>query len=353
MGSEDSTGLCRFRTRKNTRNPLYVYYPQDTPVGARSLRDEGGSPKAYDIYFILPMRLISEPWAELEAKVADVPLINPYSHLKIFDSQNGKVMVAVANYKTLLKYDVTTMKTTVLLQISAERSKFVLSLQDALATFKQENDGNQRDPFFIIILVLRHWIEDERVQEFILSDGNEIENELNAKLHITQRYASRIRSEILESKLKFNFVQEQHTKFLEFTGLKSETSARVREQLTGLLLDIETLYIALAQELNNIKTSSTWLSTSTSLKHTKAMRIAGEESRKASLALKENTDAMKDNDDLLRELAQETLESNREVKRNGDAMRQIAEESKKIAEANSKESETMTQIAVSTQKPTP
>ncbi|KAF3082250.1 hypothetical protein TWF594_005073 [Orbilia oligospora] len=80
------------------------------------------------------------------------------------------------------------------------------------------------------------------------------------------------------------------------------------------------------------------------------MRIASEESQKASLALKENTDAMKAGDDLLRELAQETLQSNLEMKKNGDAMRQIAEESKKIAEANSKESETMTQIAKSTQK---
>ncbi|KAF3173429.1 hypothetical protein TWF788_009175 [Orbilia oligospora] len=196
------------------------------------------------------------------------------------------------------------------------------------------------------------WL-DRKVQDFILSDGNEVEKEygeLNSKMHITQRHVSAMRSEIIESKLIFKFTQEQHTTFLEFSSLKSETSARVREQLTALLLDIETLDVHLEQELDKIKTSSAWLSTSISLKHTKAMRIASEESQKASLALKENTDAMKAGDDLLRELAQETLQSNLEMKKNGDAMRQIAEESKKIAEANSKESETMTQIAKSTQK---
>ncbi|KAF3199751.1 hypothetical protein TWF191_004237 [Orbilia oligospora] len=80
------------------------------------------------------------------------------------------------------------------------------------------------------------------------------------------------------------------------------------------------------------------------------MKMIAEVNQRDTLAMKENTDAMKENGTLLQELAQETLNSNREVKVNGDLMRQIAEESKKINEANSKESEIMTQIAVSTQK---
>ncbi|KAF3309909.1 hypothetical protein TWF173_010227 [Orbilia oligospora] len=346
--------------------------PESIPIGSRSLNDREGVPKAYDIYIILPSRAANKPWGTLREVTAGLLPINPRSYLEVFSESNPTkttVIGETSKQKVHLKYDLKTRKTTVFLQVGGEKFNFCQLLQDAFVAFKREKDTDQRDPFFIIIIALRHWTNvwrrvldyislktewlDQKVQDFISSDGNEVEKEygeLNSKMHITQRHVSAMRSEIIESKLIFKFTQEQHTSFLEFSGLNSETSTRVREQLTVLLLDIETLGVHLEQELDKIKTSSAWLSTSISLKHTKAMRIASEESHKASLALKENTDAMKAGDDLLRELAQETLQSNLEMKKNGDAMRQIAEESKKIAEANSKESETMTQIAKSTQK---
>ncbi|KAK6514401.1 hypothetical protein TWF506_008795 [Arthrobotrys conoides] len=346
--------------------------PLDTPVGNRSSYDKKGAPKTYDLYFILPSRIVARPWESLKKEVVGMPLINTRVYLEIFAQSTPTekmVLSDTSDLKLNFKYDLKTKKSTVLLQTGASRHEYFPLLRDAFVSVKRRNGVDQKDPFFIIILILRNWMSiwrrnleyigmntgwlDEKVQDFILADSNEVENEyrdLNAKLHITQRHVSRMRSEILRSSLVFKSVNEQHQNFLDFSGLKSEASVKVREQLTGLLVDIQTLDILLEQESDKIKTSTAWLSASISLKHTKAMRVASEESKKASLALKENTDAMKANDDLLRELAQETLESNKEVKKNGDAMRQIAEESKKIAEANSKESETMTQIAVSTQK---
>ncbi|KAK6502771.1 hypothetical protein TWF481_007818 [Arthrobotrys musiformis] len=271
--------------------PIYDGARQATPIGARSLRDERGEPAAYDIYIVLPTRAY-----HLSRKPE---LAGAYSSLEADDPW--------------------------------------------IILWRECSEGIGWNTKSL----------DEQVQNFILSEGDQVESEyseLNAKIHINQIYTSRMHSDIRMSKLRFEFVQEQHLKFLEFTGLKSESSVRVQEELTGLLVDIKDLDVSLKQELDKLRSSSAWLSTSISLKHTKAMRVAGDESRQASLALKENTDAMKANDDLLREFAQKTLDVNQDVKQNGVAMREIAEESKKIAEANIKESETMTRIAKNTQR---
>ncbi|KAF3078451.1 hypothetical protein TWF102_008253 [Orbilia oligospora] len=296
-------------------------------------------------------------------------------------------LIEITNLAITLKYDVVTRKTSVLLQTPMPEFVFPL-LQEAFENSRLEKEEDQRDPFFILVLVLRNWFEvwkttktiiqsitewlDVKVQDFVTSKGNEVlYNDINSKLHYTHRHLSQTNVEIAESNSIIQMIDEQHTNFLIFTGIKSEMSIGIKEQLARLELDLKILEFDLRLELDKIKTSSTWLSTSISLEHAEAMRIANEESRKASLALKENTaamkviaelnqqdtlamkentDARKNNGTLLRELAQATLDSNKEVKQNGDAMRQIAEESKKITEASSKESGIMTQIAVSTQR---
>ncbi|KAF3171486.1 hypothetical protein TWF788_009708 [Orbilia oligospora] len=363
-------------------------------AGYRSLSDESSAPMSYDIYFILPLKQVS---AGIEFLVpalgrSNLPRIDPRSALDIYpeiEKNPGSKMalIDITDLAIALKYDVMTRKTSVFLQTPMPEFVFPL-LQETFENSQLEKEGDQRDPFFILVLVLKNWFEvwrttkiiiqgitewlDVKVQEFITSKGNEVlYNDINSKLHYTHRYISQINVEIAESNSIFQMVYEQHANFLKFAGLKSEMSIGIKEQLAGLKLDMKILEFDLRLELDKIKTSSTWLSTSISLKHAEAMRIANEESQKASLALKENTlamkmiaevnqrdtlamkentDAMKENGTLLQELAQETLNSNREVKVNGDLMRQIAEESKKINEANSKESEIMTQIAVSTQK---
>ncbi|KAF3197329.1 hypothetical protein TWF679_003248, partial [Orbilia oligospora] len=339
-------------------------------AGYRSLSDESSAPMSYDIYFILPLKQVS---AGIEFLVpalgrSNLPRIDPRSALDIYpeiEKNPGSKMalIDITDLAIALKYDVMTRKTSVFLQTPMPEFVFPL-LQETFENSQLEKEGDQRDPFFILVLVLKNWFEvwrttkiiiqgitewlDVKVQEFITSKGNEVlYNDINSKLHYTHRYISQINVEIAESNSIFQMVYEQHANFLKFAGLKSEMSIGIKEQLAGLKLDMKILEFDLRLELDKIKTSSTWLSTSISLKHAEAMRIANEESQKASLALKENTLAMKM---IAEELAQETLNSNREVKVNGDLMRQIAEESKKINEANSKESEIMTQIAVSTQK---
>ncbi|KAF3184286.1 hypothetical protein EYR41_006693 [Orbilia oligospora] len=363
-------------------------------AGYQSLSDGNGTPMSYDIYFVLPLKQVRSD-IELLVPVlgrSDLPRIDPRSALDIYPAMErnpgSKVaLIDIINLAIALKYDVVTRKTSVLLQTLMPEVVFPL-LQEAFENSRLEKEEDQRDPFFILVLVLKNWFEvwkttkiviqgitewlDVKVQDFVTSKGNEVlYNDINSKLHYTHRHLSQINVEIAESNSIIQMIDEQHTNFLKFTGLKSEMSIGIKEQLARLELDLKILEFDLRLELDKIKTSSTWLSTSISLKHAEAMRIANEESRKASLALKENTaamkviaelnqqdtlamkentDAMKNNGTLLRELAQATLDSNKEVKQNGDAMRQIAEESKKITEASSKESGIMTQIAVSTQR---
>ncbi|EGX46815.1 hypothetical protein AOL_s00097g241 [Orbilia oligospora ATCC 24927] len=363
-------------------------------AGYRSLSDGSGTPMSYDIYFLLPLKQVSSGIEFLVPALgrSNLPRIDPRSALDIYPeierNPGSKVaLIDITNLAITLKYDVATRKTSVLLQTPMPEFVFPL-LQGAFENSQLEKEEDQRDPFFILVLVLRNWFEvwkttkiivqgitewlDVKVQDFVTSKGNEVlYNDINSKLHYTHHHLSQINVEIAESNSIFQMVHEQHTNFLKFTGLKSEMSIGIKEQLARLELDLKILEFDLRLELDKIKTSSTWLSTSISLKHAEAMRIANEESRKASLALKENTEAMKviaelnqqdtlamkentdvmkNNGTLLRELAQATLKSNEKVQQNGDAMRQIAVESQKITEANSKETEIMTQIAVSTQK---
>ncbi|KAF3254793.1 hypothetical protein TWF128_006104 [Orbilia oligospora] len=342
-------------------------------AGYRSLSDGNGAPMSYDIYFVLPLKQVSSVIELLVPALgrSNLPRIDPRSALDVYPEMErnpgSKVaLIDISNLAITLKYDVVTRKTSVLLQTPMPEFVFPL-LQEAFENSRLEKEEDQKDPFFILVLVLRNWFEvwkttktiiqsitewlDVKVQDFVTSKGNEVlYNDINSKLHYTHRHLSQINVEITESNSIIQMIDEQHTNFLKFTGLKSEMSIGIKEQLARLELDLKTLEFDLRLELDKIKTSSTWLSTSISLKHAEAMRIANEESRKASLALeentaamkviaelnqqdtlamKENTDAMKNNGTLLRELAQATLDSNKEVKQNGDAMRQIAEESKK------------------------
>ncbi|KAK6513526.1 hypothetical protein TWF281_005149 [Arthrobotrys megalospora] len=300
---------------------------KDSAIGYRSLSDDMGKPNSY---------------------------ANIYPYGKGNTSSNA-ALIDTKGLGIIMKYDLTTRKTTVFLQSSAPGSIFHL-LRDAFENFKLEKEDAQRDPFFILVLVLRSWLEDWRASEFIIhsmtewldtkvqeftigtaDEDDEVRYDAyNRKLRDTHRYVSQMRVEIAESSLVFKTVHEQHSHFLKFTGLESETSVRVHEQLEQLILNIETLILSFKREFDKVKASSSWLSTSVSLKHTRAMTFASKESQKATLALKENTDAMMANGALMQNIAGHTLS-------NSNAMRDIANKSQR-------ESKVVSQIAVNTQR---
>ncbi|KAK6332659.1 hypothetical protein TWF730_004319 [Orbilia blumenaviensis] len=286
---------------------------KDAHIGSRCLKDEASVPKSYDIFFMLPQmaitfdtswRLVFEGNRELLYRQP----INSWMIVFPYGEENPGEEQFMSDTSDLLMV-----------------FKFPSTLQQACANFKPERETGQRDPFFTIILLLKSWIQlwkgcadkvqwttrwlDMKVQKFIQSESNEaIYNDLNTKLHLTQRHVSDMSFKIVKSKHVFKYIQDQHAQFLEFTGLKSETSEAVREEMTRLILDIEHLSLFFEQELDKAKSSSAWLSTAISVKHTQAMRSSGE------------------------------------------TMQVIAVETKKIAQDNKKESETMRVIATITQK---
>ncbi|KAK6352267.1 hypothetical protein TWF730_009098 [Orbilia blumenaviensis] len=343
------------------------------------------------IYFTLPLRaLLLAKWKNA-AGVDKLPAINPHSPLEIFSTKGvpdeEATLADALDFGVCLKYDMATQETTIFIQMFLKVSKLIEALRNAFRIVEFEEEGkkkkgmayqktlggwkesvdvrksmervkrwrrrkggeleaessdddldffggdendaweDRRDPFFVLAIILRQWINiwyddayrairknttwlNKEVQEFIASPGADLAvyADLTAKLHVTQRYVSQIDVEISEASIVFDTIVKEHNDFLKFTSMNSQASVRVSEQLRQLGLEIGNLELAFWEEMRKVKCSSDWLSTAMSLRNTQAIRITS------------------------------------------DTISKIAQETKKIAESNSKESEIMTQIAVSTQR---
>ncbi|KAK6513744.1 hypothetical protein TWF506_008181 [Arthrobotrys conoides] len=149
------------------------------------------------------------------------------------------------------------------------------------------------DPYFIIIIILKVWIDtfkqstyeavynnttwlDEKIQEFIKLGGSRTAyDDLNFKIHTTQRSIAQINTEISETVSIFTQLADQHKKFklaISYGGIPE--SELVHQQIDRLKQQIEGLQRMFLQEQTKIETCSRWLSEAMSHRNTEAIKAA-------------------------------------------------------------------------------
>ncbi|KAF3220256.1 hypothetical protein TWF679_009635 [Orbilia oligospora] len=184
------------------------------------------------------------------------------------------------------------------------------------------------DPYFIVIVILKAWIDnfkkgahktvhnnttwlDEKTQTFIRFGGDRaMYDDLNFKIHITQRTIAQIETEIGEAVSIFEQLESQHNLFLKIPESRPsmEGSGLVRHQIRQIEQEGIALQRLFRQEAIKIETCSRWLSEAMSQRNTEAIKAAT------------------------------------------TAMSEVLEETKKLTKENRKEAKLMSQIAINTQK---
>ncbi|KAF3176468.1 hypothetical protein TWF751_003503 [Orbilia oligospora] len=186
---------------------------------------------------------------------------------------------------------------------------------------------SRQDPFFIVIIVLKAWINtfkkstyqtvynnttwlDEKTQEFIRNKGDKIMyDDLNCKIHVTQRSIAQIETELAEAISIFEQLEYKHNEFRGLTEFAPLVGPYlVVRQICQVVQEAKTLRMLFWQEATKIETCSKWLSEAMSHRNTEAIKAA-------------------------------TVE-----------MSKILEQTGKLTAENRKEAKLMSQIAINTQK---
>ncbi|KAF3317954.1 hypothetical protein TWF173_009774 [Orbilia oligospora] len=197
-----------------------------------------------------------------------------------------------------------------------------------LSEYSLPPSESRKNPFFIVIIILKAWIDtfkkstyqtvynnttwlDEKTQEFIQHDGDKaMYNDLNFKIHVTQRSIAQIETELAEAVSIFEKLEYQHNRFKKIMDdyPVMEGSNSVTQQISQVQQEVKALQMLFWQEATKIKTCSKWLSEAMSHRNTEAIKAA-------------------------------TVE-----------MSKILEETEKLTSENRKEAKLMSQIAINTQK---
>ncbi|KAF3287659.1 hypothetical protein TWF970_007370 [Orbilia oligospora] len=197
-----------------------------------------------------------------------------------------------------------------------------------LSEYSLPPSKSRKNPFFIVIIILKAWIDtfkkstyqtvynnttwlDEKTQEFIQHDGDKaMYNDLNFKIHVTQRSIAQIETELAEAVSIFEKLEYQHNEFKKIMDdyPVMEGSNSVTQQISQVQQEVKALQMLFWQEATKIKTCSKWLSEAMSHRNTEAIKAA-------------------------------TVE-----------MSKILEETEKLTSENRKEAKLMSQIAINTQK---